>query len=104
MEVAAGTLHRRGKSSYPVEAWAGSGLRHKGQVVPLADRRGTWFGVAAQRGGWLVGRVPLASLDALSSLLRGTGRGTWQGTGAVATLLGWVRVAVAVVVGLVRPP
>ncbi len=104
MEVAAGTLHRRGTSSYPVEARAGSGLRHRGQVVPLADRCGTWFGVAARRGGWLVGRVPLASSDALLSSRRGTGWGTWRGAGAVATLLGWVRVAVDVAVGLVRPP
>ncbi len=104
MEVAVGTLHRRGTSSYPVEARAVSGLCHRGQVVPLADRRGTWFGVAARCGGWLDGRVPLALSDALLSSRWGMERGTWQGAGVVATLPGWVRDAVAVVVGLVWPP
>jgi hypothetical protein len=103
MEVAAGTLHMRGTSSYPVEARAVSGLRYRGQVVPLADRRGTWFGVAARRVGWFVGRVPLALSDALSSSWQGTGRGTWRGVGAVATLLGWVHVAVVGVLVLIRP-
>jgi hypothetical protein len=78
------------------------GLRHRGKAVPLADHCGTLLGVpsAVKRGRWLVGRALLASLDTLWS----SWWCTWWGAGAVATLLGWVRVAVAVVVGLVRMP
>ena len=102
MEEAAGTSRRRSTSSFPVQARAGHGLRHRGKAVPLADHRGTLLGVpsADQLGGWLVGRAPLASSDALLS----SRQGTWRGAGAVATLLGWVRVAVDVGLGLVPPP
>ncbi len=95
MEEAAGTLHRRGTSSFPVEARAGQGLRHRGKAVPLADRCGTQLGVpsAAQRGGWLVGRAPLVSLAALSSSRRGTwwGWGLWPHClgGCVLLVLWW---------------
>ena len=98
MEEAAGTLLRRGTSLFPVEARAGHGLCHRGKAVPLAlaDHGGRWLGVpsADQRGRWL--------LVGTHCCHRGSVRG--GGAGAGATLLGWVRVAVVVVVGLVRTP